>query len=37
MLKIEKFVGGNLLQFQCLTYWVVEFSYKCPFDTGWQQ
>ena len=34
--KIEKFVSGNLSHFRCLTCWVVEFSYKFPFNTGWQ-
>ena len=32
--KIEKFVGANLSHFQCLACWVVEFNYKCPFNTG---
>ena len=35
--KIEKFEGGNLSHFRCLACWVVEFNYKCPFNTGWQQ
>ena len=35
--KIEKFVDGNLLHLRCLASWVVEFNYKCPFNTGWQQ
>ena len=35
--KILKFVGGNLSHFRCLARWVVEFNYKCPFNTGWQQ
>ena len=35
--KIEKFVGCNLSHFWCLACWEVEFKYKCPFNTGWQQ
>ena len=34
--KIEKFVGGNLSNFWYLACWVVEFNYKCLFNTGWQ-
>ena len=30
-------MAGNLSHFQCLACWVVEFNYKCPFNTGWQQ
>ena len=37
IVKIEKFVGGSLSHFWCLACWVVEFNYKCPFNTGWQQ
>ena len=35
--KILTFVCGNHLHFRCLACWVVEFNYKCPFNTGWQQ
>ena len=30
-------MSGHLSLFQCLACWVVEFNYKCPFNTGWQQ
>ena len=30
-------IVGNLLHFRCLVCCVVEFNYKCPFNTGWQQ
>ena len=30
-------MGGSLSHFRCLACWVVEFNYKCPFNTGWQQ
>ena len=30
-------IRRNLLHFRCLACWVVEFNYKCPFNTGWQQ
>ena len=35
--KIEKFLGQNLSYFRCLACWVVEFNYKCPFNTEWKQ
>ena len=28
-------IRGNLSHFRCLACWVVEFDYKCPFNTGW--
>ena len=30
---MKKLVSGHLSLFQCLACWVVEFNYKCPFDT----
>ena len=30
-------MGGNLSHFLRLARWVVEFDYKCPFNTGGQQ
>ena len=27
-------IRGNLSDFRCLSCWMVEFSYKCPFNTG---
>ena len=27
-------MGGNLSHFRCLACWVVEFDYKCLFNTG---
>ena len=28
-------IRGSLSHLRCLACWVVEFDYKCPFDTGW--
>ena len=30
-------MDGSLLHFQCLACLVVEFNYKCLFNTGWQR
>ena len=30
-------IRGNLSHFRCLACLVVEFNFKCPFNTGWQQ
>ena len=30
-------MGGNLSHFRRLACWVVEFDYKCPFNTSGQQ
>ena len=35
--KLWVAIRGNLSHFRCLACWVVEFDYKCLFNTGWQQ